>query len=98
MAAVWPKVFSLCYHLRLALGPNCPNHDDGYDGDNREWSLERNLWPYLLQRRQSDVQVTHSSLWKTFGVLALSEESETTTRLLAVVSNLQRDRQMFLFN
>lgn len=47
--------------------------------------------PYLLQRRQGDVQVAHGSLRETLGVLALLEEGEPTAGLLAIVSHLQHN-------
>jgi len=86
--AVWPRIFS-----GLASGAHCRGHGHGRGGDDRENGVEAALpgGPYLLQRRQGDVQVAHGRLREPLGVLAVLEEGDPTAGLLAVVSHLQHN-------
>lgn len=52
--------------------------------------------PYLLHRRERDVQVAHSSLRKPFRGLTLFEERKTSAGLLTGISYLQREHGVFM--
>lgn len=53
--------------------------------------------PYPFHCRKGDVQVAYSSLWKALDGLALFKESETTTRFLARISNLEGENSFFMY-
>ena len=58
----------------------------GWRGDDTGMEVEPTS--YLLQRRQGDVEVAHSCLRKALGSLVLFQETETSTWLLTIVSDL----------
>lgn len=53
------------------------------------------MLPYLFHCGKRDVQVAHGSLWKAFHDLTFFQESETTTRLLTGISDLQWENGSF---
>lgn len=83
MAAIWPKSFSV-FHLSGAETTLTMNMVMDVTTENGGCIL-----PYLFHCGKRDVQVAHGSLWQAFRDLTFFQESETTTRLLTGISDLQ---------
>lgn len=51
--------------------------------------------PYLFHRGKCDVQVAHGRLWEAFHGLTLFKEGQATAGLLAGISDLGTERDVF---